>query len=610
MRKFTDFFKIKIPRIDFKKLFYKVHRWRYKHITQKQFINILSVIIGLLSGLAAVLIKNLTHIIQYFLESNFIHDIKHAFYFLFPIIGILIVVLIIYYIIKKPVEEGIPAVLYAITKLKGLIPPYQAWASLITAPITVGFGGSVGLEGPTVITGSALSSNFSRLLHLSRKERILMIGAAAAGSMAAIFKAPLAGIMFAVEIFSLDLTMTSLIPLILASVFAILTSFFFMGKNILLHFTLKDGFVLNDIPFFFLLGISSALTSIYFVKAYQWITGYFSRYKNPFKKWFIAGILLGLIIYLFPNLYGEGYEVINHVIINNYHYVVNHSSFHFNHNETYMVILLFVLLVTFKVIAMSLTFSAGGVGGVFAPTLFTGSLSGYVFALLVNYLNLFGIQISYENFALAGMAGAMAGILQAPLTAVFLIVEITGGYDLIVPIMLVSAVSYIISKSVLKYNIYAKDLAKINALPTHDKDKYAGMLIEWKEVIEKNFSPVSPDMSLGDLVHKVIEKANRDIFPVLDENGQFLGEISLNDLRTIMFHQEYYDKIFVKDLYHKAPAVIFIYKDHFPDIMRKFQETAAWNLPVVDDNYKYIGFISKSKLLSVYRKKLLVLTSE
>jgi len=610
MQKFTDFFKIKIPKINFKKIFYRFHRWRYKHITQKQFINFLSIIIGLLSGLAAVIIKNFTHIIQYLLENHFIQEIKHAFFFLFPIIGILIVILIIYYFIKKPVDEGIPVVLYAITKLKGIIPPYQAWASLITAPITVGFGGSVGLEGPTVITGSALSSNFSRLLHLSQKERILMIGAAAAGSMAAIFKAPLAGIMFAVEIFSLDLTMTSLIPLILASVFAILTSFFFMGKNILLHYTLKEGFVLTDIPFFFLLGISSALTSIYFVKAYQFITGYFSRFKNPFKKWLIAGILLGIIIYMFPNLYGEGYEVINHIIINNYHYVLSHSSFDFNHNNTFLIIVLLVLLVTFKVIAMSLTFSAGGVGGVFAPTLFTGSLSGYVFALLVNSLNLFGKNISYENFALAGMAGAMAGILQAPLTAIFLIVEITGGYDLIVPIMLVSAISYIISKSILKYNIYAKDLAKINALPTHDKDKYAGMMIEWVEIIEKNFSPVYPDMSLGDLVHKVIEKANRDIFPVLDENGQFLGEISLNDLRSIMFRQEYYNKIFVRDLYHKAPAVIFIHKDHFSDIMQKFKETAAWNLPVVDDDYHYIGFISKSKLLSVYRKKLLLLTSE
>ncbi len=589
---------------------FKLYRWRYKHITQQQYINILSIIIGLMSGMAAVVIKNFTHLIQYFLEFHFIDDIRKVFYFIFPIIGILIVVLIIKYLVKKPVEEGIPSVLFALTKLKGLIPSYQSWASLITAPITVGFGGSVGLEGPTVITGSAWSSNFSKILHLSRKERILLIGAAAAGSMAAIFKAPLAGIMFAVEIFSLDLTMTSLIPLILASVFAILTSYFFMGKNILLHYTLKEGFILSDTFFFFLLGITSALTSIYFSFAYQKITGYFSKFKNPYKKWAIAGLLLGLIIYFFPNLYGEGYEVINHIIINNFHYVLNHSYFSIDHNRIELIILLFVFLVSFKVIAMSLTFSAGGIGGVFAPTLFTGSLSGYVFALLINSLGIINKPLSLENFALVGMAGTMAGILQAPLTAVFLIVEITGGYELIVPIMLVAAVSYIISKSVLPYNIYAIDLVKIDALPTHNKDKYAGMMIEWNEVLEQNFSPVRPEMNLGELVHEVIEKAHRDVFPVLNDEDKFIGVISLNDIRNIMFHQELYEQIFVKDLYHKAPDVIFRHKDHFPDIMKKFQQTGAWNLPVVDNDYKYLGFISKSKLLSVYRKKLLELTSE
>ncbi len=610
MRKFTAYFRLFRKKLKDKRLVYKIHRWRYKHITQKQFIIILSVIIGIMSGLVAVTIKNLTHIIQYGLELHFIKDIHHAFYFVFPIIGILIVILIIKYIVRDKVEEGIPAVLYAITKLKGLIPSYQTWASLITAPITVGFGGSVGLEGPTVITGSALSSNLSRMLHLSRKERLLLIGAAAAASMSAIFKAPLAGIMFAVEIFSLDLTMTSLIPLLLASIVAILTSYFFMGKNILIHYQLQQGFVLKDIPFFFLLGITSATTSIYFNKAYQYITHFFTRFKNPFTKWLLAGIPLGILIYIFPNLYGEGYEVINHVIINNFHFVLNHASFHINHNHILLIILLFVMLVTFKVIAMSLTFSAGGIGGIFAPTLFTGSLSGYVFALVANYLNLFGHSISYENFALAGMAGAMAGILQAPLTAVFLIVEITGGYELIVPIMLVSAVSFIISKAILPYNIYATDLAKIDALPTHDKDKYAGMMIEWDEIIETNFSPINPDMNLGQLVHQVIEKAHRDIFPVLDENGVFLGEISLNDLRSIMFHQELYDKVYVRELYHKAPDVIFRFKDHFKDIMRKFQQTGAWNLPIVDNDFKYIGFISKSKMLSVYRRKVLELTSE
>ncbi len=599
-----------IKKINLKNLVYKFYRWRYKHITEKQYINLLSVIIGLISGLVAVTIKNLTHLIQHLLEFHFIENIHQVFYFIFPIIGILVVVLFIKYVVKDKVEEGIPAVLYALTKLKGLIPSYQTWASLITAPITVGFGGSVGLEGPTVITGSALSSNLSKALHLNRKQRTLLIGAAAAGSMAAIFKAPFAGIMFAVEIFSLDLTMTSLVPLILASVFGILTTYFFMGKNILIHFSLKEGFVFSDIPYFALLGITSATTSIYFIKAYQKIGTTFEKIKNPYYKWLIAGVLLGVIVYVFPNLYGEGYEAINHIIINNYHYILNHSSFNINHNNTLMLILLLIFLVTFKVIAMSLTFSAGGIGGIFAPTLFTGSASGYIFALVVNYFDFFKKTISYENFTLAGMAGAMAGILQAPLTAVFLIVEITGGYELIVPIMLVAAISYIISKSIQPYNIYAADLAKIDALPTHNKDVTAGKLIEWDEVVEHNFTKIYPNMNLGELVHNAIEKTQRNIFPVIDKNNKFRGIISLDDLRSIMFHQELYDKITVKDIYHKAPNIIYYKKDNFNQIMHKFKESSAWNLPVIDADNHYIGFISKSKILNVYRLKLLEITSD
>jgi CIC family chloride channel protein len=609
MRKFTVYFRYLRRIFQTKKLVYKFFRWRYKHISNEQFINLISIVIGLLTGLAAVTIKNLTHLIQHLLEADFIHELHSALYFIFPIIGIALVILVIKYIIRKPVEDGVPLVLYAIMKLKSLIPSYHTYASLITAPLTVGFGGSVGLEGPSTLTGAALSSSVSRFFHLNLKQRNLLLGAAAAGTFASIFKAPIAGILFAVEIFGFDLTMTSLVPLILASVSGILTSYFFMGQNILLHFQLTHHYHFNDIPFFIILGITSATTSIYFVKVYYKIMIFFEKINNIWKRWAIAGLFLGLTIYFIPTLYGEGFEILNHILLNNYHFVVNTSWFTINHNDTFMIIMFFILLVTFKVVAMSLTFSAGGIGGVFAPTLFTGAISGYTFALMANYTGLFSNNLSTENYALVGMAGTISGVLQAPLTAIFLIVEITGGYELIVPIMLVAAISYLISKKVLKYSIYTMQLAEIDALPTHDKDKFAGKLIEWKEVIEKDFIPVKPSMSLGYIVYNVVTRSHRHIFPVIDDDNRFIGYVSLDDIRHIMFNRDLYDNTFVKDLMHKAPEVIFYEKDHFPDIMQKFKETAAWNLPIVKDD-KYLGFISKSKLLSVYRRKLLELTSE
>ncbi len=609
MRKFTVYFRYLRKQIKTRKLVYKFFRWRYKHISNEQFLNLISVIIGLLTGLAAVTIKNFTHLIQHVLEADFIHDLHKAFYFVFPILGIGLVILVIKYFIKKPVEDGVPLVLYAIMKLKSIIPSYHTYASLITAPLTVGFGGSVGLEGPSTLTGAAISSNLSRLLHLNLKQRNLLLGAAAAGTFASIFKAPIAGILFAVEIFGFDLTMTSLVPLILASVSGILTSYFFMGKNILLHYDLVHHYRLSDTPFFLILGITSATTSIYFVKVYYKIMGFFEKLENIWKRWALAGVFLGLTIFFIPTLYGEGYEILNHILINNFHFVVNTSYFTINHNDVYMIILFFVLLVTFKVVAMSLTFSAGGIGGVFAPTLFTGAISGYVFALIINTTGLFSNQLATENFALVGMAGTIAGVLQAPLTAVFLIAEITGGYDLIVPIMLVAALSYMISRKVLKYSIYTMQLAEIDALPTHDKDKFAGKLIEWRQVIEKDFIPIKPSMSLGYLVYNVVTRSHRNLFPVIDDKERFIGVITLDDIRQIMFNRDLYDNTYVRDLMHKAPDVIIYEKDHFHDIMRKFTETGAWNLPVIKDDL-YLGFISKSKLLSVYRRKLLELTSE
>jgi chloride channel protein, CIC family len=591
-----------------KVLFTKFIKWKYKHISNVQFINISSAVIGLLAGLGAVTLKNLTHLIQELLEGEFIREIHNVFYFIFPIIGLLLVLLIIKYIIKKQVGHGIPSTLFAISKLKGLMPRHQMWASLLTAPLTVGFGGSVGLEGPTVATGAALGSNFARFFHLNQTTRTLLIGAAAAGAMSSIFKAPIAAIVFAVEIFSLELTVASMIPLLLASITAILTSYFFFGDDVLLHFQIQKDFALNDVIFYLILGVFTASASIYFSKAYFLISDFFKRFINPYKRLLIGGILIGIIVFFIPPLFGEGYETVNSILKGNIDTITSNNIFHIVSNDFWVVILLLFGLVIFKVIAMSLTFGAGGIGGVFAPTLFTGSISGYIFAVIINYSNLFNHQLSSTNFAMVGMAGLMAGVLQAPLTAIFLIAEITGGYKLFVPLMIVSSISFLITKRYIPHNIYAEELAKKGQLITHDKDKNVLMMLDIKKIIETNFIVLTPEMKLGEVVKNAVTKSSRNHFPVVNEDYEFIGILSLNDIRSIMFDKDLYETVQVSSLMHSASEIIYYEKDSAEDILNKFKRTGVWNLVVVK-NDKYFGFISKSRLLTAYRRKLIQVTS-
>ena len=591
-----------------KYLFRKFLKWRYQHISNKQFINIASAVVGLLAGLAAVTIKNLVHFIQALLEGKFIIEIHQAFYFVFPIIGLLLVLLIKKYIVRKKLGHGIPSTLFAISKQKGIMPRFQMWASLITAPLTVGFGGSVGLEGPTVATSTALGSNFARLFHLNQTTRTLLIGAAAAGAMASIFKAPIAAIIFAVEIFSLELTMASLVPLLLASITAVLTSYFFFGDDVLLHFTLQDDFAFNDVMFYILLGVITASVSIYFSKIYFRIDQFFKSFTNTYKRLLIGGILLGTLIYFIPPLFGEGYETINNVLKGNIDPVIINNVFHTTSSSIWIVVSLLIGLILFKVVATAFTFGAGGVGGVFGPTLFTGSLTGYVFALIINSSNIFAHQLSLTNFAMVGMAGLMAGILHAPLTAIFLIAEITGGYELFVPLMIVASISYIITKRYIPHNIYHKQLAERGQLLTHDKDKNVLMLLDIDKVIETNFILLRPEMKLGEIVNNAVAKSSRNHFPVVSKENQFLGIITLDDIRSIMFDKTLYDKVDVSSLMHSVPDIIDYNNDSMEVIMNKFKTTVAWNLPVIKDG-KYFGFISKSRLLTAYRRKLIDVTA-
>lgn len=587
----------------------KVFIWRYKHISNQQLIYLLSILVGITSGIGAVLLKNTTHFIQHILEGNLVQNFQHAFYFVFPIIGFTLVYLIIKYVIRNKVSHGIPSTLYAISKRKGIMKRYQMFGSLLTAPITVGFGGSVGLEGPTVATGAAISSNISRMFHMNQTTRNLLIGCAAAGALSSIFKAPIAAIIFAIEVFSLDLTLLSMLPLLLASLSAIMTSYFFFGNDVLLPFRIEDKFSLSDVPFYMILGLFSAITSIYFTEAYERIQKLFDKINSPLKKLAFGGISIGVLIYFIPPLYGEGFDVINNLIAGNPEKALENNFLNLDLGNVWIVIALLAGLVFFKIIASALTFGAGGVGGIFAPTLFMGSIMGNCTAKIINNIGLVNTPVSESNFTLVGMTGLMAGVLHAPLTAIFLIAEVTGGYELFIPLMLTAAISFSITKYFQPHSVYTMQLGRKGELITHDKDHAVLTLMDINKVIENNFIEVNTEMSLGDIVHKAVIKSNRNIFPVVDPvNKSLQGIILLDDIRPIMFDQKLYDEVLAIDIMQNPPEIIDLDEDKMTDIMRKFQDSSAWNLPVIKEGI-YIGFISKSKLLTVYRRKLIEVTA-
>lgn len=588
-------------------LFKRLLIWRAKHVSNKQFIYLLSILVGFTSGVGAVILKNLTHFIQHLLEGNLVKYYHHAFYFLFPIIGFTLVYLIIKYVIRNKVSHGIPSTLYAIAKRKGIIKRYQMFGSFLTAPITVGFGGSVGLEGPTVATGAAISSNISKLFHVNQKTKTLLIGCAAAGAMSSIFKAPVAAIIFAIEVFSLDLTIASMLPLLLASLSAIFTSYFFFGNDVLLPFDIKDGFSVSDVPFYIILGIFAGFTSMYFTEIYERIQKLFDKIKSAWYRILVGGSAIGVLIYFIPPLYGEGFDVMNNLIAGNPEKALVNNSLHLDLTNIWVVIGLLAGLVFFKIIASAITFGAGGVGGIFAPALFMGSIMGNCIAKIINHCGL-GFSVSESNFTLVGMAGVLAGVLHAPLTAIFLIAEVTGGYDLFIPLMLTATISFSLTKYFYPHSVYTMELGRKGDLITHDKDHAVLTLMNINSVIETNFISVSPDMSLGDIVHKAVVKSNRNLFPVIDDKTKMLvGIILLDDIRPIMFDQSLYNEVIAKEVMQNPPAIIDMGKDKMTTIMKKFQDSNAWNLPVVKDN-EYIGFISKSKLLTAYRRKLINIT--
>ncbi len=577
----------------------KLLTWRLRHISDRQFIYFLSVVIGFCSGIAAVIIKNLVHLIKSTLTEGFALNYQNYLYFIFPAVGILLTVIIIKIFIKRDVGHGVPKVLYAISKEQGYIRRHNLFSSIVTSVLTVGFGGSVGLEGPTVATGGAIGSNIGRALRLNYKEITLLIVCASAGAMSAIFKSPIAAIVFVLEVIMFDLTLSSIVPILIASATAALTSYFFVGLDVLVPYEVVEKFNVNDTLFYIALGIVCGLISVYFTRIYEYISEAFEKIKRPALRWLTGSLILGFLIFLIPSLYGEGYDSINKCLRGDISYLFD-NTFYYDFRESFFFIaIVFIALIILKGIATSVTFASGGIGGMFAPTLFLGANLGLFFAMSCNY---FGFHISESNFALVGMAGTISGMLHAPLTSIFLIAEITGGYELFMPLMITGTISYATVRIFEKNSVYTYQLAKRGELMTHDKDKTVLLMMKIDTIIENDFKTIHPNATLRELI-EVIKTSSRNIFPVVDGENKFYGIVKLDHIRDIMFDQSKYDTTRIWDLMD-MPEYIIRPEESMEEVTKKFQKSSRFTIPVLKQGKYYMGFISRAKLFSAYRKVL------
>lgn len=568
-------------------------------LSPKNTTYIISIVIGILVGLGAMVIKKAVHLVQWLLTSSFSNELSNYLYFVYPTIGILIAVLYMNYIIRKKVGHGIPAVLYAIAKQRGIIPKHNMFSSILTASFTVGFGGSVGLEGPTVYTGASIGSYLGQVFKVNHRQIIFYLGFASAAAMASIFKAPVAGIVFALEVIMIDLTSAALVPLLLASVSAVVTSYIFDGQGAIYSIEHIDAFSYSNLWWYILLGIFTGLVSTYFTKTYIKIEGLFGRFGSWQKRLLVGGIILGGLIYLFPSLYGEGYESINAALHGNASHLLEKSIFYDFQNNIWVVFGVMTMVLLTKVIATSVTFGAGGVGGIFAPSLFLGTYSGLLFSKLINHFKL--DTLSETNFALVGMAGIISGNLHAPLTSIFLIAELTTGYELFVPLMTTATVSYATTRLFVSNSVYTHQLAKRGELFTHDKDKAVMTMLAVRDLIEKDFKTIEPEEDLGRLV-ELVSESKRNVFPVVDEDNDFHGVITLDEIRHLMFKPEKYHEYKARDLMF-VPSVAVDPYESMQEVAKKFNLSGYYNLPVLR-NGKYWGFISRANVFSAYRKLL------
>ncbi len=576
--------------------------WKNSHIREQHFIVFVSFLVGILTALAALILKTLIHLIQHLLTDNFSIVNVNYMYLIYPVIGILIAGLFVKYILRDDISHGVTKILYAISQRKSYIRAHNMYSSIIASSITIGFGGSVGAEAPIVLTGSAIGSNLGRFFRIDQRYLMLLIGCGAAGAIAGIFKAPIAGLVFVVEVLMLDLTMTTILPLLVTSVTAATFTYVVSGTGAMFQFAHAEPFLLERIPYVIILGIFCGLVSLYFTRAMNSTENVF-RKLNYWQKFALGAGMLSILIFLFPPLYGEGYNTISLLLggINGSDAIMDGSLFYSLKGSNWGIILLLGSLLIFKVFASSATNGAGGTGGIFAPSLFLGCIAGFGFAYVINGSHLSPF-LPHENFALMGMAGVMAGVMHAPLTGTFLIAELTGGYELLLPLLIVSTISFATIKIFEPHSIYAMRLAKKGELITHHKDKAVLTLMNLKSLLEENFQIIKPDMTLGDMV-KVITQSSRNVFPVVDDDGKLIGVVLIDNIRNIMFRPELYERFKVTRFMVSPPGVINV-NMQMEKIMRLFDQTKAWNLPVIDENNKYMGFVSKSSILNNYRKVL------
>ena len=580
--------------------FYRMLMWREKHIKEKNFVLFLALIVGIVCGFAALAFKWLIHYISSSLLLNIDITGGNYLYLVYPLIGILIVSCYVRYVVRDDISHGVTKVLFAISQNKSRLKPHNCYTSVVAASITIGFGGSVGSEGPIVYTGSAIGSTLGQMFRLSPRLLMILVGCGAAAGVAGIFKAPLSGALFTLEVLMLDLTTVSVMPLLISSVSAASVAYIFTGYDVQFFFTQSENFLTVRIPFAILLGIVCGFASLYFIRVMAMMEGFYGKIKNPWMRAAIGGSILAVLIFIFPPLYGEGYDVITSMINGDTASVADGSIFYADRNVVWIIGLYIAGLCLAKAFATSSTNGAGGVGGTFAPSLYMGCMTGFFFAYFLNNIGL-GFDLSVKNFALMGMAGVMSGVMHAPLMAIFLTAELTGGYDLFLPLLIVSTISYGTIKIFEPYSIYAIRLAKRGELLTHHKDKSVLRLLKVNNVIENDFKPVSPEMNLKQMVD-VISQSSRNLFPVLDGEGRLMGIVLLDDIRNIMFRPDLYKKMYVSKFMTTPPATIQV-GDTMESVMKTFDRTSAWNLPVVEDG-RYIGFVSKSKIFNSYRRVL------
>ncbi|MBQ6688173.1 MAG: chloride channel protein [Bacteroidales bacterium] len=569
-------------------------------LRERDVMIILSLFVGIACGFAAVTLKFAIKFIHQSITSWFDGMAYNFLYIIYPGVGMLLAMLFVRYVIKDNIGHGVTKVLVAVSKNESKIRPHNMWSSMLASSVTIGFGGSVGAEAPIVYTGAAIGSNVARYMGLSYKNMTILLGCGAAGAVAGIFKAPLAGVLFTLEILLFNISMSSILPLLLSTISATVVSYMFFGDQPPFECTISP-FALHNIPFYLILGLFCSACSVYFTRMTLWLEDKIKSIERPFVRWGISALCLGLLIFLFPPLYGEGYGSIHELLNGGTIDLDGQTVLSFFMRRPWLVPVFFILVILLKVFSMSFTNAGGGVGGTFGPTLFIGAIAGFVVSRIINLIAGPG-YVPEQNFVLVGMAGLMAGVMQAPMTAIFLIADMTGGYELLIPLILTATVTYAVTRAIEPYSIYTKRIAKKGELLTHDSDQAVLTLLKTGDLIESDFSTVRIDATLGELV-EVVSQSKRNIFPVIDSRNHFQGFVSLEDIRRDMFKYDQYDKMHVYNFMRSAPA--YVYDDDKMDaVMIKFEQTGAWNLPVVDHERAYLGFVSKSKIFSAYRDQL------